>query len=69
VAKQQETDFNSDRYPDVYNVLRRILQNEPFPKGPIERLEVTTLANGEANWRVTPARAEVTEGGHLPPID
>jgi hypothetical protein len=51
-----------DRYPDWADALRRIVAEADLPEGPIERLEVTTLANGDITCRIWPARAEEPEG-------
>jgi hypothetical protein len=62
----QDFDPNVDRYPDFRECLRRIMAAEDLPKGPIERLELTTLASGEATYRVWQPRALEPEGGYLP---
>lgn len=62
---QLEVDHNQDRYPKAVEGLRRIVQSAELPDGPIERLEVTFLASGEATYRVWEPRAEVSEGGYL----
>jgi hypothetical protein len=59
-------DTDADRYPEFGQGMRRIIAEANIPDGPIERLEVTFLANGEATYRVWPARAEEPEGGWLP---
>ena len=55
-----------DRYPSFEETLRRILQEADLPKGPIDRLELTTLPSGEAAYRVWAAREEDPVGGYLP---
>lgn len=55
-----------DRYPDLITVLRRIAGEADLPEGPIERLEVSTHADGSSTYRVWPARAEEPDGGYLP---
>jgi hypothetical protein len=65
LAHQADFDPDSDRYPDLSDVLRRIIASDALPSGPIERLEVTCLAGGEATCRVWPARASEPEGMYL----
>jgi hypothetical protein len=60
---------NEDRYPKLTRVLQRIAGEADLPTGAIERLEVTCLANGDATYRVWPARAEEPVGGFLPQGD
>ena len=62
-----EFDHNVDRYPNFDKAMRRIMRDAELPSGPIERLEVTFLASGEATYRVWAARAEEPDGGYLPP--
>lgn len=66
-AKEGGFDHNVDRYPAAAKGLRRILDEGTLPDGPIERLEVTFLASGEATYRVWEPRAEDSEGGYLAP--
>jgi hypothetical protein len=63
----EQLDHNVDRYPDARTAIRRVAQEAVLPEGPIERLEFTFLAGGEATYRVWAARAEEPEGGYLPP--
>jgi hypothetical protein len=56
-------DPESDRYPDAKKIVARVFDEEDYPDGPVERIEVTLLANGEATWRVWAARAEEARGG------
>lgn len=60
-------DPNVDRYPNFFDVLRRVMDETELPDAPIERLEVTCLASGEATYRVWEARAVEPDGGYLPP--
>jgi hypothetical protein len=60
-------DYDVDRYPTFRDVLRRVLDEVEAADSPIERLEVTTLASGEATYRYWLPRAEEPEGGYLPP--
>jgi len=64
---QAPKDPNADRYPKPKDGLRRVLDQMDVPEHPIERLEVTFLASGEATYRVWAARAEEPDGGYLPP--
>lgn len=66
-TEEQETkDHNVDRYPKLKKVLSDLQQSDEIPDVPIDRLEVTTLANGEANARWWTARAEEPDGVHFP---
>lgn len=62
---QTPSDHNTDRYPNVEDVFALILEEEDLPPGPIERLEVTCLASGEATYRVWEPRAEEPTGGYF----
>jgi hypothetical protein len=57
-----------DRYQDVADVVTRVLSEEEFPTGPIERFEVTCTASGEATYRVWEARAEEPFSGVYTPF-
>lgn len=57
-------DPDADRFQDIREVVDEVLHEHDFPSGPIERLEITCLANGEANARVWVARAEEPAGFH-----
>jgi hypothetical protein len=63
---QPEIDFDSDRYPDLERVFSRIIAAPELPTGPIDRVDVRGLANGDATCRIWPARAEEPEGLYLP---
>lgn len=56
-----------DRYPNIYDLLAVLQEAGDLPNEPIERLEVTALASGEATYRFWRVRAEESEGGYLPP--
>jgi hypothetical protein len=56
-------DPSADRYPDIRDVVDKVLDDPDFPSGDVDRIEVTALATGEATWRVWPARAEEPVGG------
>lgn len=59
-------DHNVDRYPNIEDVFAKVVQRLENPEAPVERLEVTSLASGEATYRVWTARAEEPETGYLP---
>ena len=61
----QEFDHNVDRYPDFADVLAALQDAEDLPDGPLERVEITTLASGEATCRVWTPRAEEAIGMYL----
>jgi len=54
-----------DRFPTAKKGLQRVLAEARLPEHPIEWLEVSWLASGEATYRVRAPRAEETEGGYL----
>lgn len=58
---------DQDRYPELATVLRFIEEDLDLPTGPVEKIEITALASGEATYRVWPARAEEPIGGYLSP--
>jgi len=59
----EDFDHNEDRYPIIQDVLQSLPSQPDFPEGPVERIEVTALANGDYTWRVWPARAEEPASG------
>jgi hypothetical protein len=59
----EEFDAEADHYPPLIDVIRAVVESENIPPDPVERFEVTLLANGQATYRVWPARAEEYEGG------
>jgi len=61
----EEFDPNVDRYPDFADVLAALQEAEDLPDGPLERVEITTLASGEATCRVWTPRAEEAIGMYL----
>jgi hypothetical protein len=58
-------DPDVDRYPSLIDVLTALVQDDSIPDVPIERLELTALASGEASYRYWRARAEESEGGYF----
>lgn len=73
MSEQQEQpltgDFSSDvdRFPNLVDVLQRVLEAEDIPKTDVQKVEINCLANGEATARVWAARAEEPEGVFLEP--
>lgn len=63
-AASDEVDTDSDRYPNVHDVLARIGQLPELEDAQVERVEVHCFASGEATYRVWPARAEEPEQGY-----
>ena len=61
-----KVDHNRDRYPELRDAISRFLDSGNLPDGPVERVELTFLANGEGNCRVWPARAEEPDSVFLP---
>ncbi|HYJ00563.1 MAG TPA: hypothetical protein VEX36_12910, partial [Thermoleophilaceae bacterium] len=43
---------------EITAVISRVLDEDSFPDGDVERVEITCLPNGEATYRVWPARAD-----------
>lgn len=64
--KGKKVDTDSDRYPTLDKVLSAIQQQVSTEVTVVERFELTALANGEANYRVWPPRADEPIGGFLP---
>lgn len=60
-------DTDADRYPSIKEVFAVVLDRLGEEDSPVERVEVTALASGEATYRVWPAREEDPETGYLPP--
>ena len=60
-------DPDADRYPSLDRVIQALKDDVDIPDGPVERVEMTFLASGEATYRVWTARAEEPAGGYLPP--
>jgi cellulase/cellobiase CelA1 len=60
---ETEQDEFGDRYPDPLSVIERVVHEDDFPSGDVERIEITMVASGEATWRVWAARAEEPVGG------
>lgn len=65
--EQPAFDHTVDHFPELKRVLQQLPQQEDFPDGPIERIEVTCLANGQATARVWPAHAEEPWGTFMEP--
>jgi hypothetical protein len=64
---ERREDFSAvDKYPKLKKILAELVQADDIPDVPIERLELTTLANGDATYRYWEARAEESEGGFIP---
>lgn len=58
-----EIDTDQDRYPDMRGLVQRVTSEPNFPDGDIDRIEITALGNGDATWRVWPAKSEEPVGG------
>lgn len=55
-----------DRFPTTIQALRRVLDDERLPEGPIEWFEIHALANGELSYRVRRPRSDDVDGGFIP---
>jgi hypothetical protein len=64
--QREQTDTDTDRYPDLREAIQRFLQSDNVPEGSVERVELTFLANGEGNCRIWAARAEEPDSVFLP---
>jgi hypothetical protein len=56
-----------DRYPKIQEALSVLQRGGTLPDVPIERIELTCLANGEYNLRWWEARAEEPDFVNVPP--
>lgn len=63
---QVQVDTEQDRFPNVFEVLQRMISDSELTDGPVQLIEITTFASGEACYRVWPARAEEPEIGYFP---
>jgi hypothetical protein len=52
-------------YRDLSDVFERVLGDDDFPEGQIERLEIRLLATGEATYNVWTPGAETPVGGYV----
>jgi hypothetical protein len=68
-AEASTLDTEQDRYPEIRQALRRILESAEVGTGQVERLEVFFHASGDATYRYWAPRAEESEGGYIPPED
>lgn len=59
---------DTDRFPHLQDVLAVIQDLDEAANGPVERLEITCLASGEATYRIWPPRAEDPVGGYIAEI-
>lgn len=71
MAKRRQEDAGEvaageDKYPTARQGIMRVLDTGDIPKGSIERLEITFLADGSATYRVWTPRAQEPDGGYLP---
>lgn len=64
-----QNDFDADHYPSIADVFAVVLERLDDPNAPIDRVEVTALASGEATYRVYPARAEEPDMGYIHPSE
>lgn len=65
--KRQVFDPDADRYPSLGRVLMLLPEQEDFPEGPVERIEIRCQASGEATCLVWTPRADEPWGGYIPP--
>lgn len=65
-VEAEKIDTDQDRYPTLRQALWAINQVAADLDGHVERVEVTCLANGEANSRWWAPRADEPEVVHIP---
>jgi hypothetical protein len=58
-----EVNYDEDRFADANKALSALVNDDDFPDGPVERVEVSFMANGEVSWRVWEPRAEEARQG------
>jgi hypothetical protein len=61
-------DPDAEQYPTLKRVLRKIEAAPELNDTPVDRVEVSCMANGEANVRVWKAKAEEPEVLHWPHV-
>lgn len=62
-------DSDSDHYPSLAKVLRKIGEEIASPNSPVERIEIYLYASGEASTKVWPPRADEPEVGYWRQVD
>lgn len=69
LATPADTEQPGDNYPDLMETLHLLPEQEDFPTGQVERVEVYLRASGDATWRVWTPRADEPIGGYISPDD
>jgi hypothetical protein len=64
-SKDAAVDTDSDRYPLIADVCRRLVTDLEDAQAPVERVEINTFADGSATYRVWSPRVEDAQGGYL----
>lgn len=62
-AKENVLNPDTDNYPAWRDVLDAAIRHEDFPNGPIDRVELNCLPNGQGTWRVWAPKAQEPIGG------
>lgn len=60
----QEPGEGEDRYADILDAVERIVHDDDFPSGPVERLLITCTASGEVMYKAWGPRAEDPHQGY-----
>jgi hypothetical protein len=58
-------DTDTDRYPTLNDVMRRIVAEAEVGDSPVERIEINLFANGDATYRSWAPHADEPEGGFV----
>lgn len=56
--EQQPLDTDQDRYPEVKDAIRRILNDGEFEVAHVDRIQIFSQANGDLAYRYWEPRAE-----------
>lgn len=66
MAESPANDAPQDRFADPWEVLERLLHDDDFPRGDVERIELHFQGSGEVTWRAWEPRQDEPIGGYLP---
>lgn len=56
---------HGDRFLEARDAVDRVVNEDDFPAGPFERLEIHAHGSGDVTWRVWTPRAEEPVGGFV----
>jgi hypothetical protein len=60
-----EADHNEDRFPTLTRVLQALPNQEDFPEGQVQRVQIELHASGDATYRVWEPRADEPASGYI----